>query len=76
MAGVAHSTCNLQYAVKNRYNWKLVVLMHNFGRFDAKFLIQAVKKRHGEIRILPNNMEKFLSFSLDDVTFIDLYNFL
>ena len=50
--------------------------MHNFGRFDAKFLIQAVRKRHGDIRVLPTNMERFLSFSLENVVFIDSYNFL
>ena len=44
VTGAVHNYCNLQYAVKNRFNWKLFVLMHNFSRFDSKVLIKAVQE--------------------------------
>ena len=32
---------------------------------------QLLKPRHGKITVIPNNMERYTSFTINDVTFID-----
>ena len=39
--------------------------------YDAHLILSAVKPRHGKITVIPNNMENFTSFTINDVTFID-----
>ncbi len=73
--GVACNDCNLAFRVRKN-NWKLPVFVHNISRYDSKFLINAVKKRHGSVKITPGSMERFISFSVGDVIFLDSYLFL
>ena len=75
MRGVCHNQCNLQYRVEP-HRWKLPILAHNLGKYDAKFLLQEIQERHGPVRVLPISMEKFLCFSVGDVLFLDSYLFL
>ena len=67
--GAAHNTCNLKYSIKN---WKLPIFFHNLrGYIDGHLLIRALKKRHGKVRIIPTNMERYLSRSVGRVQFLD-----
>ena len=43
--------------------------------YDEHFLINAAKKDHGKISIVPTNMERFLSFSIGRMQFLDSYQF-
>ena len=37
--------------------------------YDAHLLLSAVKPCHGKITVIPNNMERYTSFTINDVTF-------
>ena len=38
-------------------------------------MISAVKPRHGKVTVVPNNSEKYITFTIGDVTFKDSYAF-
>ena len=44
--------------------------------YDAHLILSAVKPRHGKITVIPNNVERYTSFTINDVTFIDLCQFM
>ena len=52
------------------------VIFHNLGGYDAHLLMQGMARVPGEIKCIPNNTEKYISFSLGNVKFIDSINFL
>ena len=43
---------------------------------DAHLILSAVKPRHGERTAIPNNMESYTSFTINDVTFRDSCQFM
>ena len=43
--------------------------------YDAYLILSAVKSCHGKITVIPNNMEHYNSFAINDATFIDSYQF-
>ena len=73
--GAAHSSCNLNYKIdKKRYC--LPIFLHNSRHYDTHLIVQAIKKSHGKVRLIPNNMEKYVSFSLGRLRFCDSFQFL
>ena len=46
------------------------------SRYDTHLMLSAVKPRHGKITVIPNNMEHYMSFTINKVTFIDSYQFM
>lgn len=52
------------------------VVFHNLKGYDGHLLMQAMSRGNGEIKYIPNNMEKYISFSLGNLRFIDSVNFL
>ena len=68
--GASHSKCNLQYNVKES-RFVLPVFFHNLRGFDGHLLVQALKPRHGKVRIIPTNMEKYLAVQVGRVLFLD-----
>ena len=52
------------------------VVFHNLRGYDSHLLMQAISKVEGEISCIPNNTEKYISFSLAQVRFIDIAQFL
>ena len=82
----AHSQCNLQYQLP-----KFVpVIFHNLSGYDSHLFIKQLGKSKGNINCIPNNEEKYISFSKtilpDDaednyknrteVTYIDSFKFM
>ena len=51
-------------------------VFHNFKGYDGHLLMQAVSRVQGEIKCIQNNTEKYLSFSLGNLRFINRVNFL
>ena len=47
-----------------------------FSGYDAHLILSAVKPRHGKIIAFPNNMERCTSFTINDVTLIESYQFM
>ena len=70
--GSAHKTCNSKFY----YEKSLNVFFHNLKGYDSHFLIQEIGKFKKKIGIIPNNIEKFLSFSIGNIKFKDSYQFL
>jgi hypothetical protein len=71
--GAAHSKCNLDYKFKGR----IPVVFHNRRGYDAHIIMQAIGKGKGrKLNCIPNNMEKYVSFSLGALDFIDSLQFL
>ena len=57
--GAAHNQCNLQYQLP-----KFVpVIFHNLSGYDSHLFIKQLGKLHGSINCIPNNDEKYISFS-------------
>ena len=57
--GAAHSQCNLQYQLP-----KFVpVIFHNLLGYDSHLFIKQLGKSKGNINCIPNNEEKYISFS-------------
>ena len=67
--GAAHDFCNLQAKVPNF----TPVFIHNLDGYDSHLFVKNMGEEFGEIHAIPNNEEKFISFSLKIVwdTFVD-----
>ncbi|CAB4007494.1 Gastrula zinc finger [Paramuricea clavata] len=71
--GAAHNICNLKY----RITWKVPVVFHNLRGYDSHLIMQEIGKFKMNINVVPNNMEKYISFSLGkSLVFIDSIQFM
>ena len=73
--GAAHSKCNINY-FNNRY---LPVVFHNLRGYDSHLIIKKafdVCGRTDEINAIANSTEKFMTFSIGDIKFIDSLQFM
>ena len=68
--GTAHSRCNLAYRI-SKSEWKLPVVIHNLKGYDWHLIVKALKSEFGEVSVIPQNMEKYLSITVDRLKFID-----
>lgn len=73
--GAAHNTCNLKLRL-NPKTTTIPVAFHNLRGYDSHLLMQAISKVEGRISCIPNNTEKYISFSLGQLRFIDSAQFL
>lgn len=68
--GAAHNSCNLNY----QHPDYIPVYFHNLRGFDSHLLMQGVGLYKGKrINCIPNNMERYVSFSLGSLRFVDSY---
>ena len=51
-------------------------LFHNLRGYDVHHLMQAMLQLQKEVKCVANNMEKYITFSVDNLRFIDSLNFL
>jgi hypothetical protein len=75
--GAAHSKCNINYFA-NRY---LPVIFHNLKGYDSHHIIREAYKINKDIgqkdiNVIPNSFEKFMSFSIGNLKFIDSFQFM
>ena len=73
--GAAHSACNLKSRLSPKTT-TIPVVFHNLWGYDSHLLMQAISKVEGRISCIPNNTEKYISFSLGQLRFIDSAQFL
>ena len=73
--GAAHKNCNLGYRI-NPKTWKMPVFFHNLRGYDGHLIIHAIQTRHGRVRVIPTNIEKYLAFSVGQLQFLDSYQFM
>ena len=57
--GAAHSMCNLKYRLPKFYP----VIFHNLSGYDSHLFIKNLGKSEGYIDCIPNNEEKYISFT-------------
>ena len=75
LRGAIHQSCNFAYNIdKSRY--MLQVLLHNLRGYDGHLMMQAVRKCHGRIRVIPNSFERYQSFTIGRLKFLDSFQFL
>ena len=71
----AHSACNLKLRL-NAKATAVPVIFHNLHGYDSHLLMQAISKVEGKVSCIPINTEKYISFSLGQLRFIDSAQFL
>ena len=75
IGGAAHNACNLKLRL-NPKTTTIPVVFHNLRGYDSHLLIQVISKVEGAISCIPNKSEKYISFSLGQLHFIDSAQFL
>jgi hypothetical protein len=73
--GASHQACNLAYQISKK-NYKIPVVFHNLKGYDAHLIILAAEKKHGSIDVIPNNFERYVSFTIGRMRFLDSFQFL
>ena len=81
--GPAHSNCNLQLQYDNADRKKskffIPVIFHNLRGYDSHLILKGYKKSifgKDNMSCIPNNTERYLSFTIDNLRFIDSCQFL
>ena len=73
--GAAYNECNFKLKL-NRKTAPISVIFHNWEGYDGHLPMQAMARVQGEIKCIWTNTEKYVSFSLGNLRFIDSVNFL
>ena len=71
--GAAHSESNLMYRI-SKSGLHLPVVIHNLTGYDGHLIVKALKSEFGRVRVIPHNMEKYLSVTVG-LKFIDSFQF-
>src|SRR6266536_2315918 len=61
--GAAHNKCNLQLKLSS----EIPVIFHNLKGYDTHHLMLKLGEFHKNIKVVPNNMEKYISFSIGTI---------
>jgi len=79
----AHNACNLQLSYRtsngNQGKYKLPIFFHGLKNYDEHLLMQSLGKYADDgmnISVIPSNNERYITFSLGDLNFIDSFQFL
>lgn len=71
--GYAHNICNLNY----RTTYFLPVIIHNFKNYDSHLILKQLPQHYAKhVEIIPTTIEKFSMFTLDEIRFLDSFQFL
>ena len=71
--GPAHWKCNINMKISKKFP----IIFHNLRGYDSHLIIKELSKFKCNINVIPNGLEKFMSFSLDkNIVFIDSMLFL
>ena len=73
--GAAHKSCNLKLKIKPGKT-KIPVVFHNLKGYDSHLIMQKIHKAKGNITCIPNNAEKYISFSIAQLKFLDSFQFM
>ena len=65
----------MKYKIDKK-KYKLPIVFHNLRGDDAHLIFQKVKRKHGEINVIPNNSERYISFDVGRLKFLDSMYFL
>eukprot|EP01048_Picozoa_sp_COSAG05_P019414 COSAG05_NODE_3032_length_2402_cov_10.783326_3_plen_159_part_01 len=71
--GAAHSKCNINEGKSRKV---VPVFFHNLKGYDAHLIVSEVGKYTSNLQVIPQNYEKFISFSFSNLRFLDSFAFL
>lgn len=75
--GASCPTCNKEEGKKNTKNLKIPVFFHNLKNYDGHLIIKGLNDRNfTNIRMIAQNFEKYLTFQISHLKFLDSFNFL
>ena len=76
--GPAHEACNLNYKFCQSLNRKVKVpvIIHNLRGYDSHLIIKHFHDRSANISCIPNNMEKYMALAINNLQFIDSFQFM
>ena len=77
--GAAHEVCNLNFkfsTVGFNKSIKIPVVIHNLRGYDSHLIIKHFHDQSHRISCIPNNMEKYMSLTIDNLAFIDSVQFM
>ena len=80
--GAAHNPCNLNFRFKKTQQKKsdsfvIPVVFHNLRGYDGHIIMQEVGKCQDEkLSVIANTLEKYISFSVGQLRFIDSFQFM
>lgn len=56
---------------------RIPVIFHNLRGYDSHFIMQEIGKFKREVNVIPNNMERYMSFMLGrNLVFLDSFQFM
>ena len=71
--GAAHNSCKLNF----QFTGRIPVIFHNLRGYDPHLIMQGPEKfKNKPLNCIPNNTEKYISFSIGHLDFIDSYQFM
>ena len=74
--GAAHKSCNLKLKIQPGKT-KIPVVFHNLKGYDSHLIMQKkIHKAKDNITCIPNNTEKYISFSVEQLKFLDSFQFM
>src|SRR5690606_32494722 len=56
--------------------YKIPVIFHNLRGYDSHFIIKALTEKFKKVNCIPTSSEKFVSFSINNLVFIDSMSFI
>ena len=68
--GAAHNDCNFKLKL-NAKTAPIPIFFHNLKGYDGHLLIQEMARVQGEIKCIPTNTEKYISFPLGNLRFVE-----
>jgi len=71
--GAAHYNCNINYNFKN---YKIPIFFHNLRGYDSHLIMQDIGKLGLDIDVIANTNEKYITFSVSNLQFIDTFQHL
>ena len=73
--GAAHNACNLKLRIYPK-SVVIPVIAHNLKNYDAHHIMREIGKVTAGLKCIPNNMEKYVTFTLGKLRFIDSFQHL
>ena len=77
--GAAHNACNLKLCIY-AHRTKVPVVLHNLRGYDGHLIMSTLgvskAAENQKISCIPNNMEKYMTFSIGQLQFIDSLQFM
>ena len=51
------------------------MVMHNLKGYDGHLIVKSLKSEFGKVRVIPQNLEKYLSLSVGQLKFLNSFQF-